>query len=97
MFPSRNNPRFVWDHINRRKVQAHQIEEDEVEEVFTDPDVDIRRTRKGEGRGLKRYVATGRTESGRLLKVPFELVEGGVRPVTAYDAGARDYRLYYRQ
>jgi hypothetical protein len=39
----------------------------------------------------------GHTESGRLLKVPFDVIGGRVRPVTGYDAGKRDYALYWRQ
>jgi uncharacterized DUF497 family protein len=92
-------PTFLWDEVNLRKVEAHDIDPEEVEEVFTDPDQDVRRTRTGEGQksaSLRRYQIIGRTDAGRLLKVPFEIIEGKVRPVTAYDAGKRDYQLYWK-
>ncbi|UCH24805.1 MAG: BrnT family toxin [Trueperaceae bacterium] len=87
---------FIWDEINLRKVERHRLTPEEIEEVFTDPTGDVRRTRKSVG-GQVRYQIIGRTESGRLLKVPFEISKRGIRPITAFDAGKRDYHLYWRK
>lgn len=96
MFFGRKEPFFIWDRVNRRKVEAHQVEPEEVEEVFEDPDRYIRRSHSG-ATDHKRYFILGRTYSGRLLKVPFEVLEDGVRPVTAFNAGKRDYALYWKR
>ena len=58
------------------------------------------RARKGKtvaSKDLKRYTIIGRAYSGRLLKVPFEVLAEGIRPVTAFDAGKRDYALYWNK
>lgn len=100
MFTSGQAPKFVWDAINTEKLAFHDIEPFEAEEVFTDPEAYFRRTRKGKGaasRHLKRYTVIGRAYSGRLLKVVFEIQPEGVRPVTAFDAGKRDYAVYWNR
>jgi len=99
MFTSGNFPDFIWDDINLEKLALHNVEPYEVEEAFTDPEAVPRRARKGRtsaSRDLKRYTLVGRAFSGRLLKVPFEVLHEGVRPVTAFDAGKRDYTQYFR-
>lgn len=100
VFTSGKPPNFVWDDTNVEKLAVHDIEPYEVEEVFTDSDRYLRRARKGTASSsvdLKRYTVIGRTYSGRLLKIPFEILPEGVRPVTAFDAGKRDYAVYWRQ
>jgi uncharacterized DUF497 family protein len=85
---------LVWDRINLRKVIAHRVEPEEVEESFLDAKAYIRRT-KGSGEA-RRYLMIARTESGRYLRVIFERLPEGVRVVTAFDATDADYRLYSR-
>jgi uncharacterized protein len=84
---------LIWDRINLRKVIAHRVEPDEVEEAFTDSKAYIRRTK---GSSPRRYLMIARTESGRYLRVIFERLPEGVRVVTAFDATDSDYRLYWR-
>lgn len=83
---------LVWDRINLRKVIAHRVEPEEIEEAFTDAKAYIRRT-KGSS-SARRYQMIARTESGRYLRVIFERLSEGVRVVTAFDATDSDYRLY---
>ena len=82
---------LVRDRINLRKVIAHRVEPDEVEEAFSDPKASIRRTKGGDAG--RRYLIT---ESGRYLRVIFERLPEGVRVVTAFDATDSDHRLYWR-
>lgn len=82
---------LVWDRVNLRKVIAHRVEPDEVEEAFLDPEAHIRRTK---GKSPRRYLMIARTESGRYLRVIFERLPEGLRVVTAFDAPDADYRLY---
>lgn len=85
---------LVWDKINLRKVIAHRVEPDEIDEAFSDPKAYIQRTKRGDtGR---RYLMVARTESGRYLRVIFERLPEGVRVVTAFDATRGDHRLYWR-
>ena len=85
---------LIWDRINLRKVIAHRVEPDEVEEAFSDPKASIRRTKGGDAG--RRYLMVARTESGRYLRVIFERLPEGVRVVTAFDATGSDHRLYWR-
>ncbi len=85
---------LVWDRINLRKVIAHRVEPEEVEEAFLDTKAYIRRTRGSSA--TRRYLMIARTESGRYLRVIFERLPEGVRVVTAFDATDTDYRLYWR-
>ncbi len=86
---------LVWDRINLRKILAHRVEPEEVEEAFTDTRGQIRRV--GRGGQLRRYQLIARTESGRYLRVIFERLPEGVRVVTAFDADDKDHRLYWRR
>jgi uncharacterized DUF497 family protein len=85
---------LIWDKINLRKVIAHRVEPEEVEEAFLDNKAYIRRT-KGNS-ATRRYLMIARTESGRYLRIIFERLPEGVRVVTAFDATDADYRLYSR-
>lgn len=92
-----DSPHISWDKVNRRKIRHRQIREVEVAQAFADRYSDIRRTARGTYTPkYKRYILIGQSESGRLLKIPFDVIEGKVRPVTAYDAGKRDHALYWR-
>jgi uncharacterized DUF497 family protein len=75
---------FDWDEVNRRKVEAHDLEPDDVESLFEagDPDVFDHPKRKG------RHVALGFVPDGRFVLVVFEYERETrwIRVVTAYEA-----------
>jgi uncharacterized DUF497 family protein len=74
----------------------HAVSEDEVREVFQNPDdpVQIRRSDKVSGS----YVALGRTYAGRYLMVAFFPKEGGTANLaTARDMTVSERRLYARK
>ena len=65
-----------WDESNVDHIARHGVEPEEVEEVLLHTPL-IRRSRDG------RYVAFGRSDSGRYLTVVFERRSGSLRVVTA--------------
>lgn len=85
---------LIWDRINLRKILAHRVEPEEVEEAFSDPRRYSRRS--GGTKEQRRYLVIGRTESGRYLRVVFEPLPEGNRVVTAFDASESDQRLYWK-
>lgn len=82
---------FDWDTNNLRKVRAHRIKAEEVEESLSNNPVPIY---EQDVEGEARYVYYGETDSGRLLAVV--LVERGemIRVVTAYDLDAGQKKDY---
>lgn len=82
---------FEWDNGNVLHLGlGHGIEPEEAEEVFAIAPL-FRRTRRGH------YAAFGRTQSGRLLVIVFEMkIEGVVRVITGWDMGAAERRYYQR-
>ena len=86
---------LVWDRINLRKVLAHRVEPEEVEEAFGDRKRQIRRTRSD--RQVRRYQMVAQTASGRYLRVIFEELPEGIRVTTAFDATDEDYRRHQRR
>lgn len=72
-----------WDESNRQHVARHEVEPEDVEEVF-------------DGRpGL--YVALGKSGSGRFLAVFFRyLGAGAARVVTARDMDDKERRIWRR-
>ena len=81
---------FEWDDGNALHLAlGHGIEPEEAEEVFADLPL-YRRTKRGH------YAAFGRSLSGRLLVVVFEMKEGGrARIITGWDMNPGE-RRYYR-
>jgi uncharacterized DUF497 family protein len=82
---------FDWDKNNLRKIRAHRIKPEEVEQSLSNAPILIY---EQDMEGERRYVYYGETNAGRLLAVV--LVERGekIRVVTAYglDAGQKkDY------
>ena len=82
---------FEWDDGNLLHLAlGHGIEPEEAEEVFAGAPL-FRKTRKGH------YAAFGRTLSGRLLVVVFEMkARGMVRVITGWDMDAAEKRYYVR-
>ena len=82
---------FDWDANNLRKIRAHRIRREEVEQALANGPIPIY---EQDVEGEVRYVYYGETDTGRLMAVI--VVERGerIRVVTAYglDAGQKqDY------
>lgn len=82
---------FEWDEANVWKPLRHGIEIAEVEEAFHNRPILFLNTHSG------RYLALGRTDSGRLLTIVFERKKSEtVRPITAREMTMTETR-YYRK
>jgi len=81
---------FEWDDGNELHLAlGHGIEPEEAEEVFALAPL-IRKTRRGH------YAAFGRSQSGRLLVIIFEMHSAcAARVITGWDMNAAE-RRYYR-
>ena len=81
---------FEWDDGNELHLALrHGIEPEEAEEVFAGSPL-IRKTRRGH------YAAFGRSQSGRLLVLVFEIKPAGMaRVITGWDMDEAE-RRYYR-
>jgi uncharacterized DUF497 family protein len=83
---------FEWDRNNLRKILAHQIRSEEVEQVlFNDPVLIFDQDVEGE----IRFVYYGETDAGRLLAVVVTECDDILRVVTAYDLNAKQRRNYH--
>jgi uncharacterized protein len=80
---------FEWDDGNELHLALkHGIEPEEAEEIFAEAPL-MRKTRRGH------YAAFGRTMSGRLLVIVFELHSTCVaRVITGWDMSAAERRYY---
>lgn len=82
---------FNWDESNLRKIRAHRIKPQGVEQALSNAPILIY---EQDVEGEVRYVYYGETDAGRLLAVV--LVERGekIRVVTAYNLDAGQKRDY---
>lgn len=82
---------FDWDKNNLRKIRAHRIKPEEVEQALSNGPIAIY---EQEVQAELRYVYYGETDSARLLAVV--MIERGdqIRVVTAYDLDAGQKRDY---
>jgi uncharacterized DUF497 family protein len=84
---------FEWDENNLRKIRAHRIKRDEVEQALLNGPLPVY---EQDVEGERRFGYYGETTAGRLLAIVVTEREGNIRVVTAYplDAGQRrDYLL----
>jgi uncharacterized DUF497 family protein len=82
---------FDWDESNLRKIRAHRIKPQEVEQALSSAPIPIY---EQDVEGEARYVYYGETDAGLLLAVVLVERDEKIRVVTAYklDAGQkRDY------
>jgi uncharacterized DUF497 family protein len=83
--------KFDWDQNNLKKIQAHRIKAEEVEQALShEPILVYEQNADGEAR----YVYYGETERNRLLAIVLTERDSKIRVITAYglDAGQkRDY------
>jgi uncharacterized DUF497 family protein len=82
---------FDWDKDNLRKIRAHHIKRDEVEQALSNGPIPIY---EQDVRGEARYVYYCETDSGRLLAVVVAERADRIRVVTAYDLDAGQKRDY---
>ena len=82
---------FDWDENNLRKIRAHRIKPEEVEQSLSNSPIPIY---EQDVEGELRYVYYDETDSGRLMAVV--AIERGdkIRVVTAYDLDAGQKRDY---
>ena len=84
---------FEWDRHNLRKIRAHRISREEVEQVLTDdPVLIIAMDIEGEAR----FVYYGETGAGRPVGAVLAERGDSLRVVTAYDLDAEQRRDYLR-
>lgn len=81
---------FEWDEWNIDHIAQHDVEPDEVEEVFEDFHI-IRKTRQG------RRIAYGQTLDGRYLFVVFVYRNSRIYTITARDMTRQEKRFYRRR
>lgn len=82
---------FEWDENNLRKLRAHWVHVEEVEQALSrDPVLIYEQDADGEAR----YVYYTETEAGRLLAIVLTERNGKIRVITAYDLDAGQKRNY---
>ena len=83
---------FEWDPNNLRKIRAHQIKREEVEQSLLNGPIPIY---EQEVEGELRFVYYGETDQGRLLAVVVTERGENLRVVTAYELDAGQRRDYH--
>lgn len=85
---------FQWDKGNVDKsYQKHGITPNRAEEVFLDRNLGIERDIKHQ-EIEDRYIAIGKTSSGRILFVVFTLRKNKIRIISARSANEKERRKY---
>jgi uncharacterized DUF497 family protein len=80
-----------WDGNNLRKIRAHRIKAEEVEQALSDAPIAIY---EQDVDGEARYVHYGGTDAGRPLAVVLVERAGKIRVVTAYGLNAGQKKDY---
>ncbi len=81
---------FDWDRNNLRKIRAHRIKREEVEQSLVNDSIAIY---EQDVEGERRFVYYGETNAGRSLAIMTER-RAAIRVVTAYDLDAGQRRDY---
>ncbi len=76
---------FDWDEYNLRKIRAHRIRREEVEQALSNDPILIHEQGAEEE---VRYVYYGESDIGRLIAVVLTERQEKIRVVTAYDLDA---------
>ena len=85
---------FDWDGHNLRKIRAHRIAAEEVEQaLMSDPILIYEQDVAGE----RRFVYYGGTDAGRLLAIIVTERRAAIRVVTAYELDAGQKRDFLRR
>ncbi len=85
---------FEWDRGNLRKIQAHQIKQEEAEQTLLNSPMLVY---VQDVEGERRFVYYGETGAGRLLAVIVTERGHNIRVVTAYDLDAGQRRDYLKR
>ena len=85
---------FDWDPNNLRKIRAHRIKREEVEQTLLNDPIPIHEQEVG---GELRFVYYGGTGGGRLLAIIVTERGDSIRVVTAHDLDAGQKRDYLRR
>ena len=85
---------FEWDRNNLRKIQAHAIGRDEVEQVIQNDPIAIYEQNLPDE---LRFLYYGETNRGRMLAVVLTELVDAIRVVTAYDLDAGQKQDYLRR
>jgi len=87
---------FEWDKGNIGKNLRHQVEDQEVEEVFSDERRFIFKDRV-HSQKEERFRIIGRTKRGRLLFVVFTKRRKKIRAISARDINKKEVHLYEKK
>lgn len=79
--------RFEWDEYNIEHIARHNVDVEEVEDVFGNPYI-LHRVNK------TRYIVFGQSDEGRYLLIVVERKEGFIRVVTARDMSNTERRFF---
>jgi uncharacterized DUF497 family protein len=82
---------FDWDQNNLKKIRAHRIKVEEVEQALSRDPVLIYEQDAGDE---VRYVYYGETERNRLLAIDLTERSDKIRVITAYDLDTGQKRDY---
>ena len=82
---------FDWDRHNLKKIKAHRVNADEVEQALSIRPILIY---EQDAAGEPRYVYYGETASLRMLAVVLTERNDKIRVITAYDLDAGQKRDY---
>ena len=82
---------FDWDQNNLKKLRAHRITAEEVEQALAREPVLIY---EQDADGEARYVYYGETERIRLIAIVLTERDNKIRAITAYDLDAGQKRDY---
>jgi len=82
---------FDWDQNNVKKIRAHRIRMEEVEQALAREPILIYEQDAG---GEARYVYYGETEGNRLLAIVLTERGDKIRVITAYDLDSGQKRDY---
>jgi uncharacterized DUF497 family protein len=82
---------FDWDQSNLKKIRAHGIRAEEVEETLSGEPILIY---EQEADGEARYVYYGESKRNRLLAIVLTERNNKIRVITAYDLDAGQKRDY---
>ena len=85
---------FDWDRNNLRKIRAHRIKREEVEQTLQNDPIPIYEQDVGTER---RFVYYGETTAGRLIAVILTERGDAIRVVTAYDLDRGQRRDYLKR
>jgi uncharacterized DUF497 family protein len=83
---------FDWDDSNLRKIRAHRLKRDDVEQALSNSPILIYEQNVG---GEPRFVYYGETDAGWLLAVVLTERDDRIRVVTAYKLDAGQKRDYF--